>query len=323
MTLTLRLLLTMFAGFLINVGLTPIIIHLAHRNQWYDETNHRKIHTEDIPRLGGFGIFMGILVSAFVAIAVSSNEAGFASLLLHFAPVIAGLLIINIVGLIDDFRNLRALTKFIVQILAAVAVTLGPFRIEHVTIPFVWYTIDLGILSYPVTVFWIVSITNAMNFVDGIDGLAGGASAIAVLFFAIIALLLGQAVTALLAIGQWEQSQDIQDLGFWRAFMARRDFASLFPDIVDLPLKPLENLIRLFFVFECIYCNFSGMNCDDLSLCPEGHGRGILEVFKATQYGIEIGKCLTDVLIQMGNTVKGLKTGVALWPGDFFTIAFE
>ena len=215
MTLTLRILLTMLAGFVVTVGMTPLIIHLAHRNHWYDELNHRKIHTEAIPRLGGFGIFLGMFISAIVAFVVSTGQsglpaglfpnatgvAGFWTLAVYFSPVIGGMIIIHLVGLIDDFRNLRALLKLTIQIVAAIVVTLGPFRIERITVPYIWYNVELGLLSYPVTVVWIVAVSNAVNLIDGIDGLAGGASAITVLFFAVIALLVGQGVTALLAIG--------------------------------------------------------------------------------------------------------------------------
>ncbi len=215
MTLTLRILLTMLAGFVVTVGITPLIIHLAHRNHWYDELNHRKIHTEAIPRLGGFGILLGVFISAIVAFVVSTGQpglpaglspnatgaAGFWTLAVYFSPVIGGMIIIHLVGLIDDFRNLRALLKLMIQIVAAIVVTLGPFRIERITVPFIWYNVELGLLSYAVTVVWIVAVSNAVNLIDGIDGLAGGASAITVLFFAVVALLVGQGVTALLAIG--------------------------------------------------------------------------------------------------------------------------
>lgn len=81
MSLTLKILTTMLSGFLVNVILTPVIIRLAHRNKWYDEMNHRKIHTEDIPRLGGFGIFVGMLASAIVALSVSVSQPGLPGLL--------------------------------------------------------------------------------------------------------------------------------------------------------------------------------------------------------------------------------------------------
>jgi UDP-GlcNAc:undecaprenyl-phosphate GlcNAc-1-phosphate transferase len=215
MSLTVRILLTMLSGFVVNLAVTPVIIHLAHRNRWYDETNHRKVHTEEVPRLGGFGIFLGMLVSAVVAILVSvggpglpgaledgiTGFAGFADLALYYAPVLLGMIVIHFVGLIDDFRDLRAVLKFVFQIIAAVLVTVGPFRIERITIPFIWYDLELGLFSYPVTIVWIVAISNAVNFIDGIDGLAGGTTAITVLFVGVIALIVGQGVTAMLAVG--------------------------------------------------------------------------------------------------------------------------
>ncbi|TFH04799.1 MAG: undecaprenyl/decaprenyl-phosphate alpha-N-acetylglucosaminyl 1-phosphate transferase [Spirochaetales bacterium] len=212
MTLTLRLFIVVATGLGVSTLLTPLIIHLAHRNKWYDGKNHRKIHTEDTPRLGGVAIFVGFLVAMAVAFLTSvSDPSGLPSgmqeasqplsLILYYLPVILGMLTIFMVGLVDDFRDLRAVVKFVIQIAAATLVTLGPFRIESFTVPFVWYQLDLGVFSYPITVFWIVAVANAVNFIDGADGLAGGASAIAALAFAIIAVYLGQSVNALVAIG--------------------------------------------------------------------------------------------------------------------------
>jgi UDP-GlcNAc:undecaprenyl-phosphate GlcNAc-1-phosphate transferase len=68
-------------------------------------------------------------------------------------------------------------------------------------LPFAWYQLELGVFSYPVTVIWIVAVSNALNFIDGVDGLAGGTAAIATLFFGIIALITGHSVTALVSVG--------------------------------------------------------------------------------------------------------------------------
>lgn len=212
MSNTTRLLIAAGAGFVVNVGLTPIIIWLSHRNRWYDEKNHRKIHTEDVPRLGGVGILLGFLASLAVTFVMAGSlgtgiprllltSTGFLELLSYFLPVIVGMIIVFTIGLIDDFRDLRAVLKLLVQIVAAVIVTLGPFRIERITIPFIWYHLELGVFSYPVTVIWIVAISNALNFIDGVDGLAGGIAAIAALFFGLAAVLIGQNVSALIAIG--------------------------------------------------------------------------------------------------------------------------
>lgn len=208
----LQLLLTILTGLIVNASLTPLIIGLAHRNSWYDEKNHRKIHTDDTPRIGGVGIFVGVLAATIVTILMGAAESGvFAAtpgtplsageLVLYFLPALGGMVIIHALGLVDDFRNLRAVLKLVIQIAAATVVTLGPFRIEQLTIPFIWYNIELGAFSIPVTIIWIVAISNALNFIDGVDGLAGGTAAIATLFFAAIALLTGQGLIALLAMG--------------------------------------------------------------------------------------------------------------------------
>jgi len=206
----LRLLITLLAGLLFNAILTPLLIRLAHHNRWYDEQNHRKIHTEDTPRIGGIGIYFGFLVAAVVAIYVGTLSAAagplgrtmdFGELLIHFLPLIGGMTLIYVLGLVDDFRDLRAVMKLFIQIAAAAIVTVGPFRVERLTIPFVWYQLELGLFSFPVTVLWIVAISNALNFIDGVDGLAGGTAALATLFFGVIALITGQPVVALIAIG--------------------------------------------------------------------------------------------------------------------------
>ena len=196
----LRLLITILTGFFANALLTPLIIHVAHRKRWYDERNHRKIHIDDTPRIGGVGIYVGFLVAAVVAIGFGGTGASFAAVLLRFLPLLIGITMIHGLGLIDDFHDLRAVLKLIIQIAAATVVTIGPFRIDRVVIPFVWYQVELGLFAYPVTVLWIVAISNALNFIDGVDGLAGGTAAIAALFFGVIALLTGQGLTALLAV---------------------------------------------------------------------------------------------------------------------------
>ena len=211
MTQTAQLTITLLTGLAVNAALLPLVIFLAHRNRWYDERNHRKIHTDDMPRLGGVGIFIGFLVTTVIAFVLASEngplpsmlgiDASVTQLAVYFAPMIGGMAIVFVLGLVDDFRDLRATLKLVLQIVAAAVVCIGPFRIDSITVPFVWYRVDLGLFSYPITVLWVVAVTNAINFIDGVDGLAGGASAIAALSFAIVAVLLGQTTVALVVIG--------------------------------------------------------------------------------------------------------------------------
>ena len=206
----LQILLPIATALVVNVALTPLIIHLAHRNRWYDERNHRKIHVEDTPRIGGVGIFVGFIAAIVVTVVLAGrvplsgsglDAGGSGPVTLYLVPVVLGMTAIHLLGLVDDFRNLRAVLKLLLQIVAAAIVTVGPLRIERLTIPFVWYHLELGVFSYPVTVLWVVAVSNALNFIDGVDGLAGGVAAFATLFFGIIGLLTGNALVALLAVG--------------------------------------------------------------------------------------------------------------------------
>jgi UDP-GlcNAc:undecaprenyl-phosphate GlcNAc-1-phosphate transferase len=110
-----------------------------------------------------------------------------------------GMLLMHAVGLYDDFRNLRVLIKAPLQLLAAAAVTAGGFLIRTLTLPYLG-SINLGVAAYPITVLWIVAITNAVNLIDGMDGLAGGIAALASLSMGVIAMLQGAAATAVLSL---------------------------------------------------------------------------------------------------------------------------
>jgi UDP-GlcNAc:undecaprenyl-phosphate GlcNAc-1-phosphate transferase len=200
--MTLTAVLAALVAFIINIILTPFIIRLAHRYKWYDLPDRRKIHTGLIPRLGGPGIFVSLLVACLSAPVLSSLMNGLTSgvsLPLRLLAPFAGILLIHLVGLIDDFKNLRALLKFALQLAAAAVVTCGGYLIHSLTIPYLGST-SLGFLAYPITILWIVSISNAVNLIDGMDGLAGGIAAFAALAMGVIALIQGQALPALFAL---------------------------------------------------------------------------------------------------------------------------
>ncbi|MBN1412082.1 MAG: undecaprenyl/decaprenyl-phosphate alpha-N-acetylglucosaminyl 1-phosphate transferase [Spirochaetales bacterium] len=190
-------------SFIINTLLTPLIIKLAHRNQWYDLPDHRKIHTGLIPRLGGVGIFLSFIISTFgTTIAFSVIFKRNLVQISDFKPFffLCGLFMIHLLGLVDDIKNQKAVLKLIIQIIAAGIVAAGGYLVDTITIPY-FGTIHLSWLSYPVTIVWIIGITNAVNLVDGMDGLAGGISAFASFSMGVIALLQGQMLTAVIAFG--------------------------------------------------------------------------------------------------------------------------
>ena len=176
------------SSLLINLVVTPVLIKLSHKKGWYDETNDRKIHSGKIPRIGGLGIFISFIAAVFIFLAVCK----YTSVSLNniskdrYLALSAGFLIITLMGIADDFYGMRARQKILIQITAALFATIGGFNFEFFQIPFSENLFASGFFSHAVTVFWIISFCNAINLVDGMDGLAGGIAFIASLFYGII-----------------------------------------------------------------------------------------------------------------------------------------
>ena len=187
-------------AWLVNGLLTPAVTRLAHRHKWYDIPDSRKLHTGLIPRIGGLAIF----VSMALAIGLGCTGLDLLDRLAPTPPVpliaaAVGVAMIFAVGLYDDFVPLRARTKLLLQVIAATVVAASGMRVDSIAIPLLG-NLHLGGMAVPLTVFWIVGMTNSVNLIDGIDGLAGGISAIAAAGMAIIALLQGHLLTALVAL---------------------------------------------------------------------------------------------------------------------------
>ena len=160
--------------------LTPGMRALARGWNLVDAPGHRKIHTVSVPRVGGVGVTLAMLLTLAVAIA-----AGHANVQ-AWLPVLLGGALVFAVGLWDDLRPLPALAKLVVQLAGAgVAVALG-VRIDHVTV--FGATLGLGLLALPLTIAWIVGLTNAFNVMDGLDGLATGLAIIAAATCAVVSL---------------------------------------------------------------------------------------------------------------------------------------
>lgn len=178
-----NILLSLILPLLINIILTPIIISYAHKKELFDATDHRKTHTGNIPRLGGIGIFTALILSSIVIFLLTRDLAP-----LHFYLAIA---IIFITGFIDDLKPIKAKIKLLAQIVAALILLMGNYTLSHVFIPYTQLTLSLGVFKYPLTLLWIIGVTNALNLLDGMDGQAGGVSAIASLTMGIISIILG------------------------------------------------------------------------------------------------------------------------------------
>lgn len=167
--------------------ITPVIIYIANRLKIYDNPDVRKVHACAIPRIGGIAIFLSF-ITLITATLFLNNRIGevFRDSQVQIIAMLAGGAFIFIVGLVDDFRSLRARHKLLAQVVAALALYLAGVRIDSLNFVNL-FTLNFGWLSFPITVFWVLAITNAVNLIDGLDGLAAGISAVACGVIAIFA----------------------------------------------------------------------------------------------------------------------------------------
>ena len=166
------------AAFVVSVALLPLVGRLAVHHRLLDAPDaNRRLHDRPIPRLGGVAVFAAVLVVGGVGLLLE-DRAHVVRLLPTVTAMIAGASILFVVGLADDIRGVGPRTKLLVQLVAALVVYRAGFRIDTLTI-FSETPIALGVLALPVTLLWIVGLTNAFNLVDGADGLAAGVAAIA------------------------------------------------------------------------------------------------------------------------------------------------
>ena len=187
-------------AWLANSLLTPLVTRLAHRYKWYDIPDSRKLHTGLIPRIGGLAIFVAMALATGVgAVGIGLLDRLAAAPAGPLTAAAVGVAMIFGVGLYDDFVPLRARTKLVLQVIAATIVAASGMRVDSIAIPLVG-NLHLGGVAVPLTVFWIVGMTNSVNLIDGIDGLAGGIAAIAAAGMAVVALLQGHLLTALVAL---------------------------------------------------------------------------------------------------------------------------
>ncbi|MBQ7160960.1 MAG: undecaprenyl/decaprenyl-phosphate alpha-N-acetylglucosaminyl 1-phosphate transferase [Clostridia bacterium] len=177
----------MLCAALISFSTTPPVRVLAYKLKAIDiPLDNRRMHHVPIPRLGGLAIYLGFMITAFVFTDVSP---------LLWTIFIGGSLIV-IVGMLDDIFRLKAMIKFIAQIgIAFVAVWQG-ITIESITI--FGNTIQFGGWSIFFTVFWIVGLTNAINLIDGLDGLSCGVSAICSFSLLLVTILMGEVPGAII-----------------------------------------------------------------------------------------------------------------------------
>ena len=177
----------------VTFAVTPLVKIFAFKINAIDvPKDNRRMHTMPIPRIGGLAIFFGF----FISIIVSGNMT------MPLRGILIGGTIIAVLGVIDDLFALHAGIKIVVQLAAATTTVMSGVRIDMLS-NFNFFSdnryFSLGFLSIPVSILWILAITNAVNLIDGLDGLAAGVSAIASLTFMMIAFLTSMTDMAIIA----------------------------------------------------------------------------------------------------------------------------
>ena len=165
--------------------LTPLVRFLANRGGLLDEPAERKVHDVAIPRLGGIAIAAAFYLGLAAALVIESRGASSLRAAGPLVAVLLGVALIVCLGIIDDLFGMRARAKLSAQIAIAIIVVVLGISIDHLDGP--WGRIDLGALALPLTVAWFVAVMNAINLIDGLDGLASGVALIGMGAFYLIA----------------------------------------------------------------------------------------------------------------------------------------
>ena len=181
----------LLCAFVVSFLMCPMVKSFAYKIGAIDvPKDNRRMHKKPVPRLGGLAIFLGFIVSMLLFVRIDHQMQG----------ILLGASIIVVLGVVDDMSPLRAYFKFCVQIFAALVAVFHGVVIQTLSNPNVFAESpywDLGWLAVPITVLWIVGITNAVNLIDGLDGLACGVSTISAISMLVIALLVSEGDVAL------------------------------------------------------------------------------------------------------------------------------
>jgi len=185
------ILLALGISMVVTLILTPLVRKLAFTVGAIDiPKDNRRMHKKPIATIGGLAIFIGFLISVLLFVDISREMQG----------ILLGAVILVILGVLDDIMDLPAKLKFVVQIVAAGIAVAHGCVIETLSNPNIFSDaayINLGWVGIPLTMIWIIALTNAVNFIDGLDGLAAGVSAISAGTMLVIALIYSEASVAI------------------------------------------------------------------------------------------------------------------------------
>ena len=176
--------------------LTPLVSTVSTALGLVDAPGGRKVHSLSVPRMGGLAVTMASVLTLLATATLARWQQIEAPSLQPLTPILIGAALVFGIGLLDDLRPIAAWVKLLVQTLAAIIVIGSGLRIETTTV--LGGTVSLGLMAWPVTLLWIVGLTNGFNLIDGLDGLAAGIAVIAGATCATILVARGHAAEATL-----------------------------------------------------------------------------------------------------------------------------
>jgi len=170
------------ASVIFSVCAIALVLWFSHKKKWYDHINERKIHTGNIPRLGGIGFSFIFIIGAFLIFLIYDGLGDYLQYLSCFIAILISL----ISGVFDDFRPMSPKYKYLLQLIAALCVIIPGYVFKRLLYYDAGFCGNIGWFGYFVTIVWLTGLTNAFNMLDGVDGLAGGISALIGFFIALI-----------------------------------------------------------------------------------------------------------------------------------------
>jgi len=192
-------LLVYFGSAAVAVVATAWVIRLACRSNIMDAPGIRKVHSRPIPRIGGVAIFLAAMMFIVPVLLTGTGRNAAGQVRVRLAVLLVAASFMFMVGFVDDIRPLRARVKLLAQIAAALIVCSAGIRIDSIRVTN-FLSLEFGRLSWPVTVFWIVGLTNAINFIDGLDGLAAGICIAACSVVAVLSLYFGPSLMTVMML---------------------------------------------------------------------------------------------------------------------------
>ena len=185
--------------------ITPYTIRLAKKVGAVDIPNDRRVNKKPMPRLGGLAVIAGFLVSVIYLVISASIEGKINlsedGLNIKLLGILGGMLVLGIVCYIDDVKDIKPLVKLAGQVTAAIIVASSGVLIDNFTIPFKENSFVLNeVFSFILTVGWIIGITNAINLIDGLDGLSSGITLISCLSLVVVFALNESPLIAIILI---------------------------------------------------------------------------------------------------------------------------